>query len=105
MAWWERANPGDKVVCIDDNWDYVLDECGAPVCGQVYVIQVMEVPPAWVNLYKGCPVFFGFSEFGRERFSAACFRPVEHDRTASGMETIRKILDTVPATSPELEDA
>jgi hypothetical protein len=29
-------------------------------------------------------------------FSCLLFRPVERDRTASGMKTIRKLLDTVP---------
>lgn len=95
MAWWERAQVGDRVVCIDDDWDY-FPANGGPASGQVYVISVIVAHPPGVNVYKGCLIFLGFSDFGPERFSAACFRPVERDRTASGMKTIRKLLDTVP---------
>jgi hypothetical protein len=95
MAWWKSAKPGDKVVCVKMGRD------GAPgawfrfplVVGKVYEIQEI-IPDERFERKEGCPAIClpGIEAL----FSCLLFRPVERDRTASGMKTIRKLLDTVP---------
>lgn len=96
MSWWERAQVGDRVVCIDDDWEILPVKMVDPVKGHVYEITGFEFIPANdANLLNCIPVFLRLAGCG-DAYSAACFRPVERDRTASGMKTIRKLLDTVP---------
>ena len=95
MAWWERAKVGDRVVCIDDDWEGPYFP-GQPAKGDVLAISDMIVVERLSH--NGCSLFLNFAPW-EGGYNAACFRPAE-PITEAGKKLIRKILDQVPAKEP-----
>lgn len=93
MAWWKYAKPGDKVVCVDDDWDGT-SSTGAPPpkSGSVYTIESLTEVGA-IHTYLGCHLFIQIIGFS-DRYNAACFRPVQKKSTEASMAALRAHLIT-----------
>lgn len=93
-AWWTRAKPGDKVVCVAlPTRANEGEPCLAIETGKVYTICSVEIHQFLarcdgVGFSLTCLTPF-------EIFAADLFRPVERDRTERGMAILNKLL--VPA--------
>jgi len=101
MAWWHKAKVGDKIVCIDDEWDGfqtlngILIKLPAPKLNEICTIVGMGADP--VENFRGCDIYVSLKEYGGA-FTVLSFRPVEENRTERGMKILRKILKTTKQT-------
>ena len=107
-AWWTRAKPGDRIVCVDAvpgaDCSAVIfkawDEGRLLQLGRVYTIVEVHVMD---NPFEGCAIGFVVAEID-SRFicNALCFRPVERDRTARGMAALNRLLRPARAPAPSV---
>jgi hypothetical protein len=85
--WWERAKPGDKVVCIDG-------ASGTAEVGKVYTI--LDVQFSELHSWKECHVYFDIGSIhpcGQKWFvCASCFKPAQPKSTETGMKMLRRLL-------------
>jgi hypothetical protein len=91
MGWWKTAKPGDKIVCINDEWRNldgirVLGE-DMPVRGGIYTIA--HIRP---DRYQPCRVSVSIAVFGIYLWNPEKFRPVQIKSTETGMAILRKLL-------------
>lgn len=95
MGWWKYAKPGDKIVCVNDEVNFVIrtGSQGKHPClqaGEVYTVStVLRRADYDVIAVKVLEV--NHSGFGVERFC-----PVQTKSTETGMSILRKIRDGAP---------
>jgi len=110
MAWYERAQVGDRVVCIEGAAPH---ECANPelanalVVGRVYVITELDFDAR--RSWRGCHVYLGLAEVSG-LCVAVLFKPVRS--TDTGMAILRGLLQPAgplgappPADAPETPPA
>lgn len=101
MAWWERARPGDKVVCVNAR-KYLSPVRGWPLKdGAEYTVTGFDsVPGTGVDGVPGHVLAVTLAEISNPRalhgspdgFDVRRFRPVQPTRTRT-QEQVRKLSD------------
>lgn len=96
MGWETRANAGDKIVCINDQW--IGSKSGWDAVGPQLreVVQITEV--IFNPSYGVCFRLFEYP--GDRAYLASQFRPVEpaSDKADRGLQAILDQFNTEPAT-------
>jgi hypothetical protein len=95
MGWWKTAKPGDKIICVNDDWrnvdgSRVIGE-DTPVCGGIYTIAYMRPDNC-----QSCCVSLNISRFGIYLWNPEKFRPVQIKSTETGMAILRRVRDGAP---------
>ena len=95
MAWFHRAKPGDRVVCVSLPTQASHPEFGLSplILGRVYTIKEI----AKRNWHRsGVALFLGFyGPAGDRRYtSVECFRPIQPKSTEASMAALRAHLNT-----------
>ena len=109
-AWWTRAKPGDKVVCVDDREDaytvpsvvWYRDSLDGLTAGTVYTVRAIARSPNpyhdWF-IVQLVEITRPHDEWGEGGYHVNRFRPVERDRTERGMAILNKLLASVKSTT------
>lgn len=98
MNWWQNAQVGDKVVCIDGDW--LKHSENDPKIGDV--CEITGVFALRTIHHQGCHVYFHLKGYGiavGAGYNASCFRPVQPKSTKKAMAALRGHL--IPAKQRE----
>jgi hypothetical protein len=95
MIWWKYAKPGDKIICVNDDWlkvdgSRVFGE-DMPVRGGIYTIAYIEP-----DNFQPCGFSVNISRFGIFLWNVEKFRPAQAKSTETGMAILRKARDSAP---------
>jgi hypothetical protein len=95
MGWWKTAKPGDKIVCINDEWRNVdgtrVFSEDMPVRGCTYTLAFISP-----DNYQPCGCSVSIAVFGIYLWNPEKFRPVQIKSTETGMAILRKVRDGAP---------
>lgn len=93
MAWYDRAQVGDRVVCVQAD----LLCFGAPVIAEFDKTTILTIAEIMVDLDFRSGVGISIEGYDNQ-YCARIFRPVKKKTTDTGMEILKSILQGSPVT-------